>query len=333
MISGTSSFGRFLLRTDRVPGEEPLPYVKAGRKTFIAGLVMFFHAALIVIPMIFLAVSQMLKPPVYVMRLPTVDSVPSSQPSPHPSPLNKKSKGTPDKGKPLSEIPKIPELVKPIEQPKPKPQVKPVEKKSDPVKKVVKKKPDPIKPKTVAESKKTIPVQPKPQPQPKPKKNLLSPSDIKISHKRVKNPSQDAARQKQMEAERARQAAEQARQARNAEMAKTLRSLSGTQGGTGTPGGGGGPRGIVSKEVNEYYSKVEEFLKRRWDQPSVFGDRPKVLILFKVAADGRVISVRIQERSGNAAMDASVENLLRGLKTLPAPPQAMEFTVTMEIDR
>ena len=329
MISGNSSYGSFLLRTDRVPGEAPLPYVKTGRLTFIAALVLAFHAALIVVPMIFLAISEMIKkPPVYVMRLPTVDSVPSEHPSPHPSPLNKKSKGTPDKGKPLSEIPKIPELVKPIEPPKPKPQVKPVEKKADPVKKVVKKKPDPVKPKTVAESKKTVPVR-----QTKPKKTVLSPSDIKISHKRVKNPSQDAARQKQMEAERARQADERARQARNAEMAKTLRSLSGTQGGTGTPGGGGGPRGIVSKEVNEYYSKVEEFLKRRWDQPSVFGDRPKVLILFKVAADGRVISVRIEERSGNAAMDASVENLLRGLKTLPAPPQAMEFTVTMEIDR
>ena len=329
MISGNSTYGSFLLRTDRMPGEVPLPYVKTGRLTFIAGLVLAFHAALIVIPMIFLAISEMIKkPPVFVMRLPTVDRVPSEQPSPHPSPLNKKAKGTPDKGKPLSEIPKIPDLVKPIEPPqpprpqpdpvKPKPQVKP--KKTPEVKKLVDK--------PVPESKKTIPVQPKP------KKTVLSASDIKISHKRVKNPSQDAARQKRLAEERARQAAEQARQARNAEMAKTLRSLSGTQGGTGTPGGGGGPRGIVSKEVNEYYSKVEEFLKRRWDQPSVFGGgRPKVLILFRVAADGRVISARIQERSGNAAMDSSVEKLLRDLKTLPAPPQAMEFTVTMEIDR
>ena len=86
MIAGNSSYGSFLLRTDRVPGEAPLPYVKTGRQTFIVGVVIAFHAALIVVPMIFLAVSQMLKPPVYVMRLPTVDSVPSEHPSPHPSP-------------------------------------------------------------------------------------------------------------------------------------------------------------------------------------------------------------------------------------------------------
>ncbi len=80
--------------------------------------------------------------------------------------------------------------------------------------------------------------------------------------------------------------------------------------------------------------KVEAYLKRRWEQPSVYGDsRPKVIILFRVAADGRIISAVIQERSGNAAMDTSVANLLKSLQTLPAPPQAMSFTVTMEIDR
>lgn len=318
MNLGTTS-GRYILPTDAMPGERPLPYVKTGRHTLIIGLVAAFHAALIIVPIIFMAVSNWVKPPVYVMRLPTVDSLPSEQPSPHPSPLNKKSTGTPEKGKPLSEIPEIPDLVKPVEvpQPKPKPQVKPVEKKIE----------------TVPESKKTIPVKAKPKQKPKPevtqpKNRLLSADQIKISHKRVVKPSRTPARQNAVDAEA------RARDARRADAAKALRSLSGEVGGTGTPGGGGGPRGIVSKEVNEYYSKVEAFLKRRWNQPSIFGgDRPKVLILFRVAADGRVVSARIQERSGNSAMDASVDEMLRGLTALPAPPQAMEFTVTMEIDR
>ena len=162
--------------TGRVPGEEPLPYVKTGRQTVIAGIVMACHAALIIVPMVFLAISEMIKPPVYVMRLPTVDSVPNENPemSEHPSPLNKKSRGTPVKGKPLSNIPDIPKLVQPIDPPKPqpKPQPKPVEKPPEPVKKVVKKKPDPVKPKTVAESKKTVPVQ---QTKPAPKKKTVSP--------------------------------------------------------------------------------------------------------------------------------------------------------------
>ena len=188
MIQG-SSMNRLLLHTGRVPGEEPLPYVRTGRQTVIAGIVMACHAALIIVPMIFLAISEMIKPPVYVMRLPTVDSVPNENPdmSPHPSPLNKKSKGTPDKGKPLSNIPDIPKLIQPIDPPKPQPQPKPkpVEKTPEPVKKIVKKKPDPVKPKTVAESKKTVPVQ---QTKPTPKKKVLDASDIKISTKRVKIP-------------------------------------------------------------------------------------------------------------------------------------------------
>jgi len=321
MNLGTTS-GRYILPSDPMPGERPLPYIRSGRHTLIIGLVAVFHVVLIVVPVIYMAVSKWVKPktPVYVMRLPTVDSLPSEQPSPHPSPLNKKSTGTPEKGKPLSEIPEIPELVKPVEvpQPKPKPQAKPVEKKVE----------------TVPESKKTIPVKAKPKQKPKnvvtqPKNRLLSADQIKISHKKVvRKTNRNTSRQSQIDSEA------RARDARRADAAKALRSLSGEVGGRGTPGGGGGPRGIVSKEVSEYYYKVETFLKRRWNQPSIFGgDRPRVLILFRVAADGRLISARIQERSGNPAMDSSVDEMLRGLSVLPAPPQAMEFTVTMEIDR
>ena len=41
---------------------------------------------------------------------------------------------------------------------------------------------------------------------------------------------------------------------------------------------------------------------------------------------------QIIRRSGNRAMDASVEELVQDLKVLPNPPKAMEFVVTMEID-
>ena len=326
MTSGPS-YGHYLLRTDRLPGGEPLPYVKTGRQTFIASLVLIFHAALIVVPMVFLAVSEWIKPPVYVMRLPTVDSVPNENPemSPHPSPLNRKSTGVPEKGKPISEIPQIPDLVQPIDPP-PKPQPP----KPEPVVKEIPKKPpvkasDPVRPKPMPESSKRTPAEVKPKPQPK--NTLLTADQIKVSRKRVRNPNQTAA-------DKRAQAAEQARAARNAEMARTLRSLTGEIGGKGTPGGGGGRKGIVSKEISDYYSKVEVFLKRRWEQPSIYGnDSPRVIILFRVNADGRIAFARIQERSGIAVMDASVEQLLRNLQTLPVPPQPMEFTVTMEIDR
>ena len=51
MIRG-QTMNRFLLRAGRVPGEEPLPYVRTGRQTVIAGIVMACHAAMIIVPMI-----------------------------------------------------------------------------------------------------------------------------------------------------------------------------------------------------------------------------------------------------------------------------------------
>ena len=323
MIYGPQ-YGRSYCPVDpsRVPGQVPLPYVTGGRRTLIAVFVLTFHAALIIVPMVFMAVTDMLNPPVYVMRLPTVDSIPSEKPSPHPSPLNKTSTGTPDRGKPLTDIPEIPDLVKPVEPPKPQPKVQP---KPEPVQ--TKEKP----PEPVPDTRKTIPVKNVPKQKPKPKNTLLSADQIKVSTKRVKNPARTSTptpRQNQVSA------ADRARAAQRAEAVRALRSMTGETGGTGTPGGGGGPRGIVSKEVSDYYSKVEAFLKRQWQQPSLYNNEQlKVVVLLQVDKSGRVLQARIQKRSGVAAMDSSVEQLIRSLRVLPAPPQTMQFDVTMEIDR
>ena len=329
-MSSSPQYGNYLLRTDRVPGEEPLPYVKFGKQTLITAVVIAFHAALIIVPFVFLAISEFIKPPVYVMRLPTVDKAPSENPSPHPSPLNKQSKGTPAKGKPLSAIPEIPDLVKPL-PPQPQPQPKKIEPVKPKIKKV-----EQVKPKPVLESKKNIQVKQKPKTDPVRKKNnILTPDQIKVSNKRVRNPNRTRTVANPNPTQKNQITAEQrARDARNAEMIRELRSLSGEIGGKGTPGGGSGPKGIVSKEVNDYYYKVEAYLKRKWEQPSIYGgDRPKVILIFRVDARGNIVYAKILERSGNPAMDASVDKLLRSLKVLPAPPQSMEFTVTMEIDR
>ena len=59
---------------------------------------------------------------------------------------------------------------------------------------------------------------------------------------------------------------------------------------------------------------------------------PQVELLLHVDVSGKVHSATITRRSGNRAMDASVEELVQDLKVLPNPPKAMEFVVTMEID-
>ena len=53
MNRGTSYGSNYLLRTDRVPGEEPLPYVKFGKQTWITVVVIAVHAALVVVPFVF----------------------------------------------------------------------------------------------------------------------------------------------------------------------------------------------------------------------------------------------------------------------------------------
>ena len=331
MISGPAIGNHSSFQTDRIPGEAPLPYIRGGRRSLIITLVVLLHAGLLVLPFVRM-VADRVKPPIYVMKMPIVESLPNDQPemSPHPSPAAAKPSGTPERGKPLSAIPSVPELVRPVDPP---PQPKPPQKKVNPVTK-----PDPVKPAPVKNSKKVQPAAVKPQPKTQTKKNtLLTPDQIKISRTKVK-PSQPrlTAEQQRQAAEQQRQIAEQqARDARNAAAAKALRSLTGEVGGRGTPGGGGGPKGrLASSEISAYYGKVEAFLKRRWIQPKLYGgDCPKVLIRFRVTSSGSVSFVKIEQRSGVPAMDASVEELIADLRTLPAPPTPMEFTVTMEIDR
>lgn len=337
MISGSAIGNHSAFQTDRIPGEAPLPYIRGGRRSLIITVVVLFHAGLLLVPCFWMVVNE-IKPPVYVMRMPIVESLPNDQPemSPHPSPAAAKPVGTPERGKPLSEIPSIPKLVRPVDpppQPQPKPQPKPQpQKKEKPVTK-----PDPIKQTPVKESKKVAPAAVKPQPKPQKKNTLLTPDQIKISRTKVKpTQTRPSAEQQRQAAEQQRQIAEQqARDARNAAAAQALRSLTGEVGGRGTPGGGGGPKGkLASSEISAYYSKVEAFLKRRWKQPKLFGsDCPKVLIRFRVTSSGSVSFVKIEQLSGVPAMDASVQELIADIRTLPAPPTPMEFTVTMEIDR
>ncbi|MBQ9336043.1 MAG: TonB C-terminal domain-containing protein [Lentisphaeria bacterium] len=339
MIYGSTLGNHSSFLTDRIPGEAPLPYIRGGRRSLIIAAVVLFHAGLLAIPCFFM-VAELVDPPVYVMRMPVVESLPNDQPemSPHPSPAAAKPVGTPELGKPLTDIPSVPELVRPVDPPPPPPpQPKPEPQKT------VKAKPDPVKPTPVKESKRVAPAAPKTKPKttarttskvtpktPTKKNSLLTPDQIKISHTRVK-PSQN----NRISREQQRQIAEQqARDARNAAAAQALRSMTGEVGGRGTPGGGGGPKGIVSREISDYYNQVETFLKRRWEQPQIYGSaRPKVLVLFRVTSTGEISFKKIEKLSGVPAMDASVEALLADLRTLPAPPKPMEFTVTIEIDR
>ncbi len=85
----------------------------------------------------------------------------------------------------------------------------------------------------------------------------------------------------------------------------------------------------------DYYDRVSAYLYELWVQPSKMelkGGRPKVSVSISLDASGRVLSSSIKARSGVASMDSSVEELLKKLSSLPAPPSgAMSFEVSLEI--
>lgn len=308
------NYSSYPLRPDRVPGEEPLPYVRGKKKILIFGIVILFHAAVIGLPLLFLAVSDMLNPPHYVMRLPVVESIPDEdlEMPAQSAPGRQKSTGVPDYGMPeqVENLPALPEPAPAKPQPAAPEKTKPAAPANQ--------KPPPKKTKPTVREK----------PQKKPKSRYLSSREIKVSNKHVtRRSSRDYRAMAEREARAAR--AEQERRA----AARALLGLS------GAPGGSGGPRDATSKEFNDYYNAVESYLKRRWEQPAAAalnGARPVVTLRLKVDGSGRLLAAEIVRRSGVAAMDASVERLvalIQAQRVLPTPPREMEFTVRIEINR
>ena len=309
------------------PGAAPLPYVGGGKRTLIFGSVSLFHIGLILVPFLLYSLSSLIDPPVSVTKVSLVDSPPNDneRPSRFPDPKRADPVGTPDYGDPgpISDIPDVPD---PAPEPEPAPaKAEPV--KTEPV-------PEPVKtePKAVPEVK----VPPKPKPV-KPKPKWKSAAEIRKSTKFVRRGTGK------------RSPARRSSDSRRQDIRNILKNWASETGGTGSPnasrygmrggrglaGGGGGPVGVLDRDLIAYYDKVAAYLKRQWNQPNqaaLGGTMPKVEIRLKIDSAGRVLSANIFRRSGNRAMDASVEELIGKLKVLPNPPKAMEFAVTMEID-
>jgi TonB family protein len=77
-----------------------------------------------------------------------------------------------------------------------------------------------------------------------------------------------------------------------------------------------------ASSVNRYLETISAVLRNRWKQPAAAelgGRRPQTAVALEIAGDGHLRSARISKRSGVAAMDSSVEALLRGVRRLPPP--------------
>lgn len=334
------------------PGKKQLPYVRGNKLFLLFVCVLVLHILLVILPFFILQLSDLLNPPLAVEQVSLVDSPPNDNeiPTEFPSAKRPVNEGIPPKGEEspaalpaLPDIPALPQLPE-IKQPEPEEEAQ-----AEPVKeKVIEKtlppvKPEPAEEKVIEKTVKKKVVEKKIE-----KKNTkyVSPENIKISRKRVKRSSSSAKVKNtgrsdaELRAKRIRDLlnAYQKNKGKNLPSGKSsgnpYASPYGREGGTGKAGGAGGPKGITSQAMKEYYEQVKNFLMRSWQQPNTAllnNTRPEVLVLISVDASGRITSAKILRRSGNSAMDSSVESLLESVKVLPKPPRAMQFTVNVNI--
>ena len=114
-------------------------------------------------------------------------------------------------------------------------------------------------------------------------------------------------------------------------------SAPGGTGNIGNPGGGGGAPGIDAlrePDFGPYMRELQRRIKLNWDPPKG-NESKRVVLLFKIAKDGRLLSCRIHKSSGlqaadNAAMKA-VE-LTAPFRPLPADFRGQSIDIQFTFD-
>ena len=251
---------------------------------------------------------------------------PVEEPLPPPPPI--------EQPKPPKIEPPPPVEVKP--KPQPKPQPKPVEVKPKPQPKP-QPKPVEVKPKP----------QPKPQPKPPKKSSFLRPDQINV------NRSSDAELKKQRaEAERRKRRQEMERQiqaqrdyqrrlaeynaAQQRAAAQRQQALAGIRRNV-TSVRGVVDAGLQGVQAQQYINDLKRVIDPLFIQPSdslLKGAKPSVNVKLTISPAGRLISAAIVSRSGNGAMDESVEIWIGKVRNtqLPKPSQVrtnISVTVTL----
>ena len=317
------------------------PYFSPKRAQGILVGVLMFHAAIIIVPLIFAALSDFFDPPVFVMKVGVADlplgDAPDAGPPPatetEPDPVVPSADDFPDPTHvdPLPDLPPPPKIDTPPPPPKVEPKktdVAPPPEKKDPPKEQKK---DPPKTETKKDPPKT---ETKKDP---PKSTLLTKDDI---IKTQKTQAQiDAERRKQREAEEARRKAEAARKAAE-DTRKAL--IAGIQQDASQPGKFGtqnpGQDGVLlTKEMRAYYDQLVAFIQPKWNNVSpssieLNGNISKwPAVDLTIAKDGSISKAVFVSPSGNKKIDDAVKLLLADLKVVPKPPEAGVIRVTLDI--
>lgn len=96
-------------------------------------------------------------------------------------------------------------------------------------------------------------------------------------------------------------------------------------GNAGNPGGGGGAPGVDSirePDFGPYMRDLQRRIKMNWDPPKG-NESKRVVLLFKIAKDGRLLSVRVYKSSGIPSADKAALNAVQ--LTAPFRPLPSEF--------
>lgn len=111
----------------------------------------------------------------------------------------------------------------------------------------------------------------------------------------------------------------------------------GGYGNAGNPGGGGGAPGIDAirePDFGPYMRELQRRIKMNWDPPKG-NESKRVVLLFKIARDGRLLSVRVFKSSGlpNADKAAlSAVELTAPFKPLPADFRGQSIDIQFTFD-
>ena len=113
-------------------------------------------------------------------------------------------------------------------------------------------------------------------------------------------------------------------------------STSGT-GNVGNPGGGGGAPGIDAlrePDFGPYMRELQRRIKLNWDPPK--GNESKtVVLMFKIARDGRLLSCRIHRSSGLPSADQAAlkaVELTAPFRPLPADFKGQSIDIQFTFD-
>ncbi len=284
-------------------------YCNLKQKNAILTAVFFLHLSAIVVPIIYNSLfDDSNTPKEYTINVgisaPRGDSmdIPQTQTLPQDQP-----KSTPQTQNDVLPLPqKVTENIPEVAQ---LPEIKP--------------QPEPETTKTPKVNEKAVPTEkinpPKKDPPKKQESTILRPDQIKVDRtikgRNIAQTSADNSRKNEL-------------QKNLTAMARELRQY-----GTNNPGENGL---LMSKDIEEYYEKLKNYIEPKWRQPdmaSLGGKRPSVTIELSISKNGKIESSSIRKKSGIRAMDQSVEVLLSSLKTVPVPPNgAIKTNITLTVN-